>query len=200
MDEALLVGLEELGVSRFAEPIWQYIQLLKRWNKAYNLVAPVEDRVLYARHIFDSLSVREYLAGPRLLDVGTGAGLPGLLLAVTMPDQEWTLLDANGKKTRFCEQAVLELGLNNVKVVQQRIERYQTADGYQTIISRAYDQASDFVTATSRLMSEGGQILAMKGRIDAQEKAAAKSIGLQLEIATLHVPGVVGQRHLMVFK
>ncbi len=116
-----------------------------------------------------------------------------------MPDQEWTLLDANGKKTRFCEQAVLELGLKNVTVVQQRIEHHQPTDCYQTIISRAYDQAGDFVSSTSRLVCDGGQILAMKGKIDAEEKAVAESSGLHLDIATLHVPGIDGQRHLMIF-
>lgn len=200
MDEILCRGLEDLGVSEFCAQIWQYVQLLKHWNQAYSLVARGDEPVLYARHIFDSLSVRSFISGSRLLDVGTGAGLPGLLLAVTMPGQNWTLLDANGKKTRFCEQAVLELGLKNVIVIQQRIEDHQLAGGYETIISRAYGQASDFVAVTSRLKCVGGQILAMKGKINKQEQMAAESTGLCLDIMPLQVPTLVGQRHLMVFR
>ena len=196
--EALLRGLHHYGLKEYTAPIERYIELLKKWNRAYNLIAETDDQILLGRHIFDSLSVRSCIAGQRLMDVGTGAGLPGLLLAVTMPSREWTLLDANGKKTRFCEQAVMELGLKNVTVVQQRIENHQPHDGYDTIISRAYGQAADFIRATRHLLRDGGRIVAMKGRIDAREKATAERIGLHMEIASLRVFGAAGQRHVMV--
>jgi 16S rRNA (guanine527-N7)-methyltransferase len=152
------------------------------------------------RHIFDCLAARPYIQGIHCLDVGSGAGLPGLLLAVTMPATEWVLLDSNGKKVRFCEQAVQELGLNNVKVIQQRIEHHEPKVCYESIISRAYSQAAGFIESTKRLLCPQGQVLAMKGRIDAKEKADAQATGLHLEVMSMHAPGQLGQRHMMVFK
>lgn len=200
LSKALKAGLETLDLSGSAGLIEQYLALLKHWSKAYNLVAKCDDQMLLARHVFDSLSVRPFIRGPRCLDVGTGAGLPGLLLAVTMPDLEWILLDANGKKTRFCEQAVYELGLKNVTVIQQRIENHRPERLYDTVVSRAYGQAADLVEVGRHLINKGGQILAMKGRISTQEKAASEAKGLCLEIQPLDVPGLKRQRHVMVFQ
>jgi 16S rRNA (guanine527-N7)-methyltransferase len=116
-----------------------------------------------------------------------------------MPDREWVLLDSNGKKTRFCEQAVQELGLNNVQVIQQRVAHHEPAQCYANIISRAYSQAADFVTETQHLLCDSGQILAMKGRLDVEEKTKAEASGLHLEVKPMTAPGQVGQRHMMVF-
>lgn len=196
--DALRQGLHHYGLEQYNAPIARYIKLLKKWNRAYNLIATADEPVLLSRHIFDSLAARPYIAGERFMDVGTGAGLPGLLLAVTMPAGEWTLLDANGKKARFCEQAVMELGLKNVTVIQQRIENHQPHDGYDTIISRAWGQAAEFVQATRHLLSDGGRIVAMKGRMDAGEQAAAEHTGLRVQITPLQVFGGIGQRHMMV--
>ena len=192
-------GLDKLGLSQYGPQIEQYIKLLKKWNRAYNLVSGANDHTLLTRHIFDSLSVYPMMNKDDYLDVGTGAGLPGLLLAIVSPDSRWTLLDANGKKTRFCEQAVFELGLGNVVVVQKRIEQYHPDNCYDGIISRAYNQAEVFVKQTQRLLCLGGKILAMKGRIDLQERRDAQSTGLDLEIIPLPVLHSRAQRHLMVF-
>jgi len=197
--QALEHGLSEMSLSDHIAGIRQYIALLQHWNKAFNLIANVDDLTLLNRHIFDCLAVRPFIQAGSCLDVGSGAGLPGLLLAVTMPTTEWVLLDSNGKKTRFCEQAAQELGLNNVQVVQQRIEHHEPALCYATIISRAYSQAVDFVNATRHLLCDSGQILAMKGRIDVEEKANAEAIGLHLEVVPVQAPGQVGQRHMMIF-
>lgn len=198
--QALFSGLGELGLSDYESVFCSYIDLLKHWNHAYNLVAKTDDSTLISRHILDSLAARPFMKAGPCLDVGSGAGLPGLILAVTMPGTEWVLLDANGKKTRFCVQAVRELGLSNVRVVQQRIESYQPEKCYMTIISRAYSLAADFVSASKRLMCPGGQILAMKGRVAEAEKVGAEATGLQLEIKSMHVPGQKGERHMMIFK
>ncbi|NOR40556.1 MAG: 16S rRNA (guanine(527)-N(7))-methyltransferase RsmG [Gammaproteobacteria bacterium] len=197
--EALAQGLSELGLSDYSSGLWQYITLLQRWNKAYNLVASIGEMEMINRHILDSLAARPFIRQGPCLDVGSGAGLPGLVLAVTMPTTEWVLLDSNGKKTRFCEQAVHELGLKNVEVVQQRVAHHEPGQCYATIISRAYAQAVDFVNATRHLLCDSGQILAMKGRIDVQEKANAEATGLHLEVESMQVPGQAGQRHMMVF-
>jgi 16S rRNA (guanine527-N7)-methyltransferase len=192
-------GLSALDLALYLKPVSDYIALLQHWNKAFNLVARVEDEQLVNRHILDSLTARPFIRQGPCLDVGSGAGLPGLILAVTMPDTEWVLLDANGKKTRFCEQAVQELGLSNVRVVQQRISDHEPTQCYATIISRAYSQAADFVNMTRHLLCDNGQILAMKGRIDLQEKANAEATGFHMEIQSIQVPGLAGQRHMMVF-
>ncbi len=197
--DALRSGLEQLGLISSEQILWNYYQLLKRWNRTYNLVAKAPDQTLLSRHIFDSLSVRHLIPQGRCLDVGSGAGLPGLLLAATMPDAQWVLLDANGKKVRFCEQAVHELGLKNVRVVQQRIEAHCPQHSYDTIISRAYAQADSFVLQVQHLLSDDGQILAMKGRVDKEERSRAAALGLHINIETLIVPELTGQRHVMIF-
>jgi len=192
-------GLLQMDLIAYEESLWNYFQLLKHWNRAYNLVASADDSTLIPRHIFDSLAVRPWIYGHRCLDVGTGAGLPGLLLAVTMPDTEWVLLDANGKKVRFCEQAIHKLGLKNAQAVQQRVESYQPNQLFNTVISRAYDQADSFVRQCRHLLDTGGRLLAMKGRIDEEERDRAAALGLDIEIRALTVPTLSGQRHLMTF-
>jgi len=148
--QALERGLSEMGLSGYISKVSQYISLLQQWNKAFNLIANVDELTLLNRHIFDCLAAGSLIRHGPCLDVGSGAGLPGLLLAVTMPTTEWVLLDSNGKKTRFCEQVVQELGLGNVKVVQQRIAQYEPEQCFASIISRAYSQAADFVHSTHK--------------------------------------------------
>lgn len=197
--QALQTGLQTLGLAEYASSLNQYVDILQRWNRSYNLVASVDDQTLVQRHILDSLVIRPFITPGRAIDIGTGAGLPGLLLAVTMPDTEWTLLDANGKKTRFCEQAVIELGLRNVQVIQQRVESLHTNACFMTIVSRAYAQADEFVSASRHLLCDRGRILAMKGKIDQEEQTLAQATGLLLDIQPLQVPGQAGARHLMIF-
>lgn len=115
-----------------------YLDMLVKWNKAYNLTSVRTRDEMEVRHLEDSLAIRPYIKGPRILDVGTGAGLPGIPLAITMPDQEFFLLDSNGKKTRFVQQVRLELGLQNLTVVKSRVEDYQENSKFNTITSRAF--------------------------------------------------------------
>ena len=198
--QALHKGLEALNLAAYEAAISKYVYLLKRWNRAYNLIAKIDDLGLVNRHVLDCLAATKYIVAGPCLDVGSGAGLPGLILAVTMPSTEWVLLDANGKKTRFCVQAVRELGLKNVRVFQERIESYYPEHCFMTIISRAYSQAADFVCSSKHLLCNEGQILALKGHIAEEEKASAEAVGLKMHIESIYAPGQTGKRHMMIFK
>jgi 16S rRNA (guanine527-N7)-methyltransferase len=198
--EILHRGMGALGIDEKSEALlWEYLRLLQHWNRAYNLVADSAADTIVRRHLLDSLSVLQHVKQGHCLDVGTGAGLPGLPLAVTMPGTEWVLLDSNGKKTRFCTQAVQELGLGNVRVIQMRLEHYPKEVPFDCVISRAFSSAVDFVKMSRHLISRDGRLIAMKGQISEDEKHKASTTGMQMSIYPLTVPGLDEQRHAMVF-
>jgi 16S rRNA (guanine527-N7)-methyltransferase len=141
----------------------QYIELLQRWNKAYNLIANAETKHIIDRHIIDSLLVMPYLQGPRLVDVGTGAGLPGIPLAIMCPHYQFTLLDSNGKKTRFITQAKVALKLSNLEVIQARVEEYHPELLFNAIISRAFASLEEMINLTKHLCAVNGKFIALKG-------------------------------------
>ncbi|OQX12942.1 MAG: 16S rRNA (guanine(527)-N(7))-methyltransferase RsmG [Thiothrix lacustris] len=175
----------------------RYLQLLQRWNKVYNLTAVRDPAEMQSLHIADSLSVAPYLRGTTCLDVGSGAGLPGIPLAIIQPQRQFTLLDTNGKKTRFMQQAVLELGLSNVSVIQSRVESWQQVGCFDAVISRAFASLRDFVTFTGKHAGENGILYAMKGRYPDSELAELPS-GWQVTAQhTLHVPSLDAERHLL---
>jgi len=174
-----------------------YLVLLDKWNKTYNLTAVRDIKKMVAQHLLDSLSVNTYLQGKRVLDVGTGAGLPGIPLALANPEKEFVLLDSAMKRTRFVLQAVGELGLKNVQVVQSRIEDYRPKVIFNTIISRAFTAMEDFVSATEHLCIAEGQLLAMKGRFPAQEINSLPD-QWQIKSESLEVPNVNAQRHVVI--
>ena len=179
------------------EKLKQYVDLLNRWNNTYNLTAVREPAQMIPTHIFDSLVVAPFIEGNNCLDVGSGAGLPGIPLAILQPDRSFTLLDTNGKKTRFIQQAIIELGLKNADVVQSRVEHWQPPHQYQAIISRAFSSIADFVNGCSALLAENGSLYAMKGQHPIQELAYLPK-GYQLESKqVLEVPYVEGDRHLL---
>ena len=176
-----------------------YLGMLIRWNGVYNLTAVRDPRLMVRRHLLDSLSILPWVDSGPVLDIGTGAGLPGLPLAVARPDLDFTLLDANGKKIRFVRQAVGELGLGNVEVVKARIEAFERPDTYQRITSRAFATLADMVDGSGRLLAPAGRWLAMKGaapRAEIRELPA----GLEATVEAMHVPGEVGARHLVVIR
>ncbi|MCK4744421.1 MAG: 16S rRNA (guanine(527)-N(7))-methyltransferase RsmG [Sulfuriflexus sp.] len=175
----------------------QYLILLNKWNKTYNLTAVRDIYKMVPQHLLDSLSVNTYLQGKRVLDVGTGAGLPGIPLALANPDIEFVLLDSALKRTRFVVQAVGELGLKNVTVQQTRIEDYAPDDLFDTIISRAFTAMEDFVSATERLCAPAGQLLAMKGRFPSQEINSLPDQWLATS-ELLEVPSVNAERHIVI--
>jgi 16S rRNA (guanine527-N7)-methyltransferase len=197
IDKLWTQGLAVLGCDPSTEQLKklkQYIALLHRWNKTYNLTAIRELRQMIPLHIFDSLAVAPYIKGKTCLDVGSGGGLPGIPLAIMQPQRDFTLLDTNGKKTRFMQQAVIELGLKNITVIQIRVENWQTKHKFDTIISRAFASISDFIETSSLHLSEKGQILAMKGQLPDSELSSLTN-GFIVEFSkTLLIPDVPGKR------
>lgn len=182
------------------QKIAAYAALLERWNKTYNLTAVRESDRIVSLHLLDSLAVLPFLGDGALLDVGSGGGLPGIPLALARPALRVTLLDANSKKSAFQQQAVIELGLGNVAVVNQRVEQYQPAAGFAQIISRAFSEMAEFVGLTGPLLAPDGRWLAMKGTYPAAEIDRLPA-GVAVEaVHRLAVPGVGGDRHLVVLK
>lgn len=200
LEDAIAAGLDGLRlavsgavVSRLAA----YLSLLEQWNRAYNLTAVRDVREMVPRHILDSLSILPWLHGERVLDVGSGAGLPGIPLALMSPQRTFTLLDGAGKRTRFMTQVVLELELPNVAVVQSRVEAFRPPQPFDTVVSRAFASVEHFVSLAGSLCARDGRLLAMKGLFPAEELAQLPAGYAVLASHRLDVPGVDGERHLI---
>lgn len=193
-------GLERLGIALDAgqrETLLAYLALLARWNRVYNLTAVRDPAEMVTRHLLDSLAVLPYIDGTRLIDVGTGAGLPGIPLAIARPQLQVTLLDASAKRIRFVRQAIIELGLSDVEPVQQRVEAYRPERGFDVVISRAFTALSDMLTACRHLISADGRFLAMKGG-QAEHELADLPAGFDvIDVLTLEVPGLAATRKLV---
>ncbi len=188
-----------------AEPEWvqqfaRLLRLLDKWNRAFNLTAVRDPAEMVTRHILDSLSARPFLAGVSVLDVGTGAGFPGLPLALVEPQRHFTLLDSGGKKIRFVRHVLGELALDNVIVEQARVEVFEPADLYDVVISRAFSSLDEFVRRCEGLVALGGCLLAMKGRRPDAELKAIPHAWEAAEVARLEVPGLRGDRHMVVMR
>jgi len=198
--EQLAQGIAALKLSLTPEQCTRllgYLQLLIKWSQAYNLTAVRDPGEMVIRHLLDSLAVIPYIKGPRVLDVGTGAGLPGIPLAVALPDLQFVLLDSVAKKTRFVVQAISELRLGNVTVTTQRAESYRPEGLFDTVISRAFGSIAEFIAVAGSLCRPGGALLAMKGR-NPQDELTAMPQGFQLRgVARLSVPGLDEERHLV---
>lgn len=195
--QALRDGLAELGAAEAGDLLCAYVSLLARWNRAFNLTAVREPDEMVSRHILDSAVIAPFTGNGPLLDVGSGAGLPGLVLAALRPGLSVTLLDSNGKKTRFCRQAAAELGLGNVEVVQSRVEDYRPPEGFATVVSRAFAALADFVEGAGHLAAPGGKLLAMKGAYPHDELSALPEGARVIAVHPLQVPGLDAQRHLV---
>ncbi len=200
LDKLWNTGLKSLSCEptddQFAQ-LKQYVDLLNRWNKTYNLTAVREPKDMIPLHIFDSLVVADLIKGDSCLDVGSGGGLPTIPLAIMQPQREFTALDTNGKKTRFIQQAVIELGLKNVSVVHKRVEKWQADKAFDAIISRAFASIHDFVSSSSMHLADGGTMYAMKGQYPTAEMQYLPK-GFKLSSShELCVPSVEGERHLL---
>ncbi len=198
--EQLAAGLEAMEADlspRSRLLLLDYLALLFKWNRAYNLTAVRDPAVAVSRQLLDSLSILPLVAGERVLDVGSGAGLPGLPLAVARPEWRVTLLDSNAKKVRFLRQAKLQLGLDNLEVAQARAEGYRPGEPFDTITSRAFAPLARMVAVTGHLLVPGGRWLAMKGRVPEDELEELPS-ELAAEVVPLQVPGEQGQRHAVI--
>ncbi|MDX1816501.1 MAG: 16S rRNA (guanine(527)-N(7))-methyltransferase RsmG [Marinobacter sp.] len=175
-----------------------FLALLNKWNKAYNLTAVRDERQMVSRQLLDSLSILPWVTSDHLLDVGAGGGLPGIPLAIALPETSFTLLDSNGKKTRFLNQCVLELGLDNVDVIHGRAEDCQPSEPFAQISSRAFTALENLVTWCGPLLATEGEFLAMKGQFPDDEVAALPA-GWQVKSShSLEVPGADGERHLLL--
>lgn len=186
--------LPDGALDRFAE----YLGLLAKWNQTWNLTAVRDPEEMVSRHIADSLSVRPWLNGKSLVDVGSGAGLPGIPLAIAEPDRQFLLVDSALKRTRFMVQAAALLGLANVTVVHSRAQDYRPDTGFDTVISRAFASLADFVAAAGHLASPTGQLLAMKGRHPGEEIAALPGSWQVASVSAIGVPGLEAERHVVI--
>ncbi len=199
--ELLAAGIAEmgLGVSLGAQQkLLSYIGLLQKWNKVYNITAVREPLEMVTLHLLDSLSVLPYVNVKSLLDVGSGGGLPGIVLAICLPQLKVTTIDAVQKKVIFMRQVKGELGLENLEVVHARVEAYQPAEKFDAIISRAFSEIGQFVGLTKHLIKENGQWLAMKGRAPLDELKGLTE--KPIEIIPLKVAGLKAERHLVVIE
>jgi 16S rRNA (guanine(527)-N(7))-methyltransferase GidB len=181
-----------------AGPLLQYLALLDRWNKTYNLTAIRDPREMVTRHLLDSLAMAPFFSTGTLADLGTGPGLPGIPLAITHPGLQVTLVESNGKKCRFMREAVRKLGLSNARVAESRAEALDEPAAYDNLTARAMDTLAGIIAVGGHLLRPGGRLLAMKGVVP-HEEIAALPAGWQVEsITPLQVPGLVGERHLVV--
>ena len=200
LEDALADDLGRLGLcppSPAITALAAYLRLLEQWNRAYNLTAVRELGDMVAKHVLDSAAVLPWLHGARVLDVGSGAGLPGIPLAILSPERDYVLLDGLGKRTRFLTQVVLELKLAHVQVVQARVEDWQAPAPFTSVISRAFAALPEFVELAGPHCASDGRLLAMKGQLDAAETAAVPP-GWRLRAThRLDVPGINGERHLL---
>lgn len=202
--EILASGIRALGLALpedAADKLLDYLGLLAKWNRTYNLTAVRDEREMVTHHLLDSLAVLPQLgAVTRLADVGSGAGLPGIPLAIARPDLQIVSIEANQKKTAFQQQAKIELGLDNFSIHCGRVEATGQGGAYDAVISRAFSSLAEFVRLAGGLLAQGGRLLAMKGLLPADE-IAALPLGWHVTATTvLTVPGLDAQRHLIVLE
>ncbi|EDL9120053.1 TPA: 16S rRNA (guanine(527)-N(7))-methyltransferase RsmG, partial [Salmonella enterica subsp. enterica serovar Typhimurium] len=177
-----------------------YVYMLHKWNKAYNLTSVRDPNEMLVRHILDSIVVAPYLQGQRFIDVGTGPGLPGIPLAIVLPDAHFTLLDSLGKRVRFLRQVQHELKLENITPVQSRVEAYPSEPPFDGVISRAFASLNDMVSWCHHLPGEKGRFYALKGQLPGDEIASLPDNFSVESVEKLRVPQLEGERHLVIIK
>jgi len=195
--------LENAGISlpeNQKQQLVGYVELLHKWNKAYNLTSVRDPDEMLVRHILDSIVVEPHLQGTRFIDVGTGPGLPGIPLAIVRPDAHFTLLDSLGKRVRFLRQVQHELRLDNITPVQSRVEDFPAEPGFDGVISRAFASLTDMVNWCHHLPAEQGRFYALKGLRPDDEITALPAAFSVEEIIRLQVPALDGERHLVIIK
>ena len=200
--QLLAQGIAQLKLevaSEVQQKLLRYLDLLQKWSKVYNLTSIRQAEQMVSHHLLDSLAVLPYLWPGRWLDVGSGAGLPGLVLALMRPQWTFTLLDSNSKKTSFIQQAVIELGLKNVSVYCARVEDWQPGVKFEGIISRAFAETAEFVALTQHLLAEGGGWAAMKGAPQQELKKLPSTVKVQ-QLIPLQIPGLDAARSLVLLK
>lgn len=201
LKKQLDLGLDKLQLDIIEDQrniLVEYVYLLSKWNKQYNLTAIRNESEMMSYHILDALTVAPYVKDKHnLCDIGTGAGIPGIILAIIYPNQKWTLIDGNGKKIRFLIQAKHELGLSNIAPIHSRAEQYQTADCFDGIISRAVGAIEELIKITDHLLCADGCWYAMKG---GSPDAELCNVSHPFKVEQLDVPFLDAERHLVTIK
>jgi 16S rRNA (guanine527-N7)-methyltransferase len=202
--QLLVNGLAVLGIGVEAPAInamITHLDLLRTWNRAYNLTAVDDPLRAVAVHLLDSVAVSPWLIGRRVLDIGTGAGFPGLPLALVHPHIDFVLLDSRGKKIRFCDAAVRATGVGNVTTVRERVERYPANGEFDTLVARAFSSLSTLYHGARHLLAPGGRMLALKGINPEDEiEALQRTHDVRCEVVPLSVPGLNASRHLAIIE
>ena len=203
LEQELASGITALGLDVPAPSLprmLEYLALIDKWNKTYNLTAVHEQDRMLTHHLLDSLAVLPHIRGPRVLDVGSGAGLPGIPLALARPDWQFTLLDSSHKKTTFLRQAVIELGLSHVEIVCDRVENWNAPQPFDSVVSRAFSDLPEFLALAGRLCAKNGVVIAMKGVYPHDELAQLPG-NFRLDcVVPLQVPGLDAERHVAVLQ
>jgi 16S rRNA (guanine527-N7)-methyltransferase len=203
-EQQLAAGIAALGVSLPSgadQQLMAYLSLLQKWNKVYNLTAIRDAAAMVSQHLLDSLSVLPHLpAMATLADIGSGAGLPGIPLAMALPATEVTLVEAVSKKASFLQQVKIELELSNVSIYCGRVEAWKPAIGFDAVISRAFSDLTEFIRLAGRLLGAEGRLYAMKGAYPSAEIAAIAPPWRVAAAPKLLVPGFSGQRHLIILE
>lgn len=203
IQQQILAGAQQLELDLTSDQLTKleaYIQLLVKWNRAYNLTAIRDPHQMVSYHLLDSLVLAHHFSERDrcILDVGSGAGLPGIPLSILFPDKHFTLLDSNGKKTRFIVQTTIELELPNCSAVNTRVENFSPEQGFDVVVSRAFASIRDFFVGAHHLLGEQGRLYAMKGKYpyrELEELAAGAQI---VQVEKLLVPFLDEERHLVV--
>lgn len=177
------------------DALLNYLSLLLKWNAAYNLTAVRDPEQMVIKHLLDSLAILPYVQGETLIDVGTGAGLPGFVLALVKPELQVTLLDSNGKKIRFLRQVIADIGVKNAEAVQCRVEEFDRK--FDVVSSRAFATLTDMVLGSAQLLNEGGEFLAMKGVWPTEEIAGLPEGFVVRDVVALQIPFLDEERHLV---
>ncbi len=201
--EQLACGIAALGLNTPAasqRKLLDYIELIARWNRVHNLTAIRDPLQMVSHHLLDSLAVVPHVAAQQVLDVGSGAGLPGIPLAIQWPQAQVTLLDANHKKAAFMRQALIELGINNAVVICERIENWRPTRAFELVITRAFSAINKFVAQAGHTCLPGGMLAAMKGTDPAAELAQLPPEFRVRKIVPLAVPGLDAERHLVIIE
>lgn len=200
LGQQLAEGIDYLNLEIDSEKqarMLAYLERLLKWNQAYNLSGIRDPQRMLTLHLLDSLSILPFIDADRILDVGTGAGLPGIPLAICLPHYQFSLLDSNGKKMSFVFQTCSALEIGNVDIIQQRVESYQSEEAFAIVLSRAFSSLQQFIEQTRHLLAPQGRLLAMKGQLPREELQDIPQDFRLLKVHELDLPGEPAARHLL---
>lgn len=204
LEDSIESGVRAMGFPidpEQARRLGVFLRMLEKWNRSINLTAVRDPHEMVARHILDSIAAMPWVRGPRLLDVGSGAGLPGLPVAIMRPDLRVSLLDSRGRRIQFLNLVAAQLELENVETVHCRVQQYRPRAKFDTLAARAFAAIPELLSATSHLCRRQGRILALKGhRPDTELRDLEQSHGVVTAVHRVDIPGLRAQRHIVVIE